>query len=99
MRQLDAHKKEPNYWIEYTDGTTRTFFAENDLEAHHYFMMEGDHAHNFGHIDAPLYPPAAVDGWMEVVDEDEGKVKHRTRSGKGLVGQAIARHKLPPNCS
>jgi len=39
------------YWIEYVDGTRRTFEAENDIEARHYFMMEGDHAHDYGPIE------------------------------------------------
>jgi hypothetical protein len=40
--------------------------------------------------------------WMTEVDPNEGQEMHKTRGGKGIVGQAIARdkkHKLPPNCS
>ena len=88
------------YWIEYTDGTTSTFAADNPQEARHYFQMEGDHAFDFGPVDKPEFPPA-VSGWMETVDKEEfeGKAIHRTRKGKGVVGQAIAKHKQPPNCS
>ena len=44
----------------------------------------------------------ATQDWMVVVEDDEGQVKHRTRGGKGVVGQAIAKDKhkrRPPNCS
>jgi len=40
--------------------------------------------------------------WMTVVDPNEGQEIHRTKGGKGAVGQAIAKdklRKLPPNCS
>ena len=40
--------------------------------------------------------------WMTEVDPNEGQETHKTRGGKGIVGQAIARdkkYKLPPNCS
>ncbi len=40
--------------------------------------------------------------WMTEVDPNEGQEIHKTRGGKGVVGQAIARdkkHKQPPNCS
>ena len=96
MRQLNANKKTPNYWIEYTNDETHFFFAENDTEARHYFMMEGDHAHNYGPIDSVRIELA---GGIVEADTNEGKAVHRTRSGKGAVGQAIARHKQPPNCS
>jgi len=36
------------YWIEYVDGSRKIFVAENDIEARHYFMMEGDHAYDYG---------------------------------------------------
>jgi len=36
------------YYINYTDGSSKTFEAENDKEALHYFRMEGDHAIDFG---------------------------------------------------
>ena len=35
------------YIIEYTDGSRRCFEAKDEKEARHYFMMEGDHAHNY----------------------------------------------------
>ena len=38
-------------------------------------------------------------GWMDVVDPNEGQVIHKTKGGKGAVGQAIAKSKTPPNCS
>ena len=98
MRQLDAHKKTPNHWIKYTDGSTRLFYAENETEAHHYFMMEGDHGYDYGYIENLKIDTESLD-WMTEVDPYEGQAVHRTRSGKGAVGQAIARHKLPPNCS
>ncbi len=40
--------------------------------------------------------------WMTEVDPNEGQEMHKTRGGKGIVAQAIARgksRKLPPNCS
>lgn len=40
--------------------------------------------------------------WMTEVDPNEGQEIHRTKGGKGAVGQAIAKdklRKLPPNCS
>ena len=85
------------YWIKYIDETVDHFDADSDDDAHHYFMMEGDHAYDYGPV--RLCPPTltgAASGWM-VVDEDpyEGQVPHRTRKGKGAVGQAIAKHK---NC-
>ena len=85
------------YWIRYTNDTVNHFEADSDKEAHHYFMMEGDHAYDYGLVQ--VVPPA-VTGWIEVVDDKyEGQAVHRTRSGKGAVGQAIAKHKKPPNCS
>jgi hypothetical protein len=36
------------YWIEYLDGTIKEFEAENDTEAYWYFIMEGDHAYDYG---------------------------------------------------
>jgi hypothetical protein len=36
------------YWIEYTDGSRKEFEASTKVEALHYFMMEGDHAFNYG---------------------------------------------------
>jgi len=41
-------------------------------------------------------------GWMVEADPFEGQAVHRTKDGKGAVGQAIAKdklRKLPPNCS
>lgn len=43
-------KTSHNWWIIYTDGTRRTFYAKDAVEARHYFMMEGDHAYDFGKI-------------------------------------------------
>ena len=45
---------------------------------------------------------ATMGDWFDVVDPNEGQEIHRTRKGKGVVGQAIAKdkkRKLPPNCS
>ena len=36
------------WWIEYTDGTRKIFQAADYSSAHHYFMMEGRHALDFG---------------------------------------------------
>ena len=85
------------YWIRYTDDTVKHFDADSDKEALHYFRMEGDHAHDYGRV--RLQPPAvAYDGWMTVDDDPyPGQAVHRTRKGKGVVGQAIAKHKK--NCS
>ena len=41
----------PNYWIEYTDGTKRLYYATDGAAALHYFMMEGDHAYTYGPIE------------------------------------------------
>jgi len=40
-----------DWWIEYTDGTRRIFQAPDKVAAHHYFMMEGDHAYNYGLVE------------------------------------------------
>ena len=40
------------YWIEYIDGKVLEFEAENDKAAHWYFMMEGDHAYDWGKCNA-----------------------------------------------
>ena len=40
--------------------------------------------------------------WMTEADPYEGQAVHKTKKGKGAVGQAIAKdklRKLPPNCS
>ena len=37
-----------NYWISYVNGTITTFYAKNRSEALWYFMMEGDHAWDWG---------------------------------------------------
>ena len=92
----------PNYWIEYTDSTKRMFYAESDADARHYFMMEGDHAYDYGpieklHVDVMDW--ITVINNPELISEGGQQEMHRTRSGKGAVGQAIARHKKPPNCS
>ena len=36
------------YWISYTNNTVGTFEAKTSQEARHYFMMEGDHAYDYG---------------------------------------------------
>ncbi len=36
------------YWIEYIDGTRKTFEAKTKTEAYWYFKLEGDHAYNYG---------------------------------------------------
>ena len=36
------------YWIEYTNGERKVFEAKDSKAAHHYFMMEGDHAYAYG---------------------------------------------------
>lgn len=83
------------YWIKYTDDTVKHFDADSDKEALHYFRMEGDHAYNYGRV--RLCPPSVYyDGWLTEADPYEGQVVHRTRKGKGAVGQAIDKHK---NCS
>lgn len=41
-------QRSPNYYIEYTDGTVKYFYAGSDSSAHNYFMMEGDHAYDYG---------------------------------------------------
>jgi len=38
------------YWIEYIGGERKVFEAENEKDARWYFMMEGDHAYDFGEI-------------------------------------------------
>ena len=38
-------------------------------------------------------------GWMTEADPNEGQEIHKTKGGKGVVGQAIAKSKQPPNCS
>ena len=43
------------YWLEDTRGDHHIFEAENAKEAHHYFMMEGDHAHNYGIADKEYF--------------------------------------------
>ena len=48
--------KETKYWIKYTGGALRFFFAKNDKEARHYFMMEGDHAIDFGKVGSKKIP-------------------------------------------
>ena len=50
----------------------------------------------------PIDKPFDTMGWMYEVDPNEGQEIHKTRKGKGAVGQAIAKdkkRKLPPNCS
>jgi len=86
------------YWIEYTDGTKRVFDAKDKQAAYHYFYNEGDHAFDYGPVEEASIEVATLD-WMTEVDPYEGQAVHRTRSGKGAVGQAIAKSKLPPNCS
>jgi hypothetical protein len=44
------------YWIRYTDDTVKHFDADSDRDAYHYFMMEGDHAYDYGPV--RLCPPS-----------------------------------------
>ena len=81
------------YWIEYTDGSTAIFEVSSQEEAREYFQMEGDHAVDFGPLNKEPYPLEGQTGWMVEVDPNEGQAIHRTRKGKGAVGQAIQRHK------
>jgi hypothetical protein len=37
--------------------------------------------------------------WLDEADPNEGQEIHRTKGGKGAVGQAIAKSKRLPNCS
>lgn len=40
-----------NWWyIEWTDGTRTKFMAPDKKQAHHRFMMEGDHAYTYGKL-------------------------------------------------
>ena len=39
-----------NYYIEYRDNTVSHFYAENHIEAVHYFKMAGDRAFDFGKL-------------------------------------------------
>lgn len=43
-------KNTPNYYILYTDGTTKEFYAPDMVSARWYFEMEGDHAYSYGQI-------------------------------------------------
>ena len=88
-----------NYWIEDNFGKRTTYYAKDETAARHYFMMEGDHVYNFGPIKETRIETKETMGWMTEADPYEGQAVHRTRSGKGAVGQAIAKHKRPPNCS
>lgn len=40
-----------DWWIEYIDGTRKIFQAPDRVAAHHYFMMEGDHAYDYGLVE------------------------------------------------
>lgn len=44
------YDEENRYWIEYTDGTIKNFYRPTKESARHYFMMEGDHAYNWGRV-------------------------------------------------
>ncbi len=50
--------------------------------------------------DGKDHPLFAESGWMIEADPYEGQAAHRTKGGKGVIGQALAKYKkLPPNCS
>jgi hypothetical protein len=43
------------YWLEDVTGKHYIFEAESMKEAHHYFMMEGDHAWDYGVADKEYF--------------------------------------------
>lgn len=46
-----AVERFPNYWIEYLSGHISYFYAKSEEAARHRFMMEGDHAWNYGRVE------------------------------------------------
>ena len=45
------HSPGDTHWIQYTDGSIRTFRADTEKAAFAYYKSEGDHALDFGEIE------------------------------------------------
>ena len=43
------------YWLEDTTGKYQIFEAKDREAAHHYFMMSGDHAYDYGVADKEFF--------------------------------------------
>jgi hypothetical protein len=43
------------YWLEDVQGNHHIFEAEDRKAAYHYFMMEGDHAYDYGLADKEYF--------------------------------------------
>ena len=48
------------FWVIYTNNTVSTFEFDSEIEAYCHFMMEGDHAYDFGRYEKEEEIPPVV---------------------------------------
>ena len=53
------------YWLQDNTGKHHIFEAENDKEAHHYFMMSGDRAYDYGLADKEYFKEVLEGKWPQ----------------------------------
>ena len=51
------------YWLQDNTGKIHFFEAENKKEAHHYFMMSGDRAYDYGLADREFFKEVLEGKW------------------------------------